>query len=87
MPEGHTRFGFVKDGNMLASRSTLLLWLASVLSLLWMLEQPSGSILPKHPRIDQFFGLVSVAWYVLVHIDFSLIVDFCVFFHGASSFG
>ena len=62
-PAGNLGLGFVADGNLMASRCALLLLLASAMELVWMLEQPSGSILPKYKRVNDLFALLWVPWW------------------------
>ena len=53
-PLGDTTRKFVADGNLLGSRVTLMLWICSARGLIWLVEQPEGSVFPLHPRWQEF---------------------------------
>ena len=60
-PWGNTGYTFVRVGNMLSSRSVLLILLASICNLKWVLEQPRSSFLEDLPRFQWLWGVVK-AW-------------------------
>ena len=60
-PWGNTGYTFVRVGNMLSSRSVLLILLASICNLKWVLEQPRNSFLEDLPRFQWLWGVVK-AW-------------------------
>lgn len=49
-PLGNTKIPFVALGNTLISRCVLLCYLASARGVRWVVEQPSSSSMPDHPR-------------------------------------
>lgn len=55
-PLGDTDRRFVEQGNLLASRLILLLWVCASRGLLWVVEQPEGSVFPLHPRWQEFLN-------------------------------
>ena len=59
---GSCLYDFVRVGNLLCARTAMLLWLASSLGVRWLLEQPSGSLVPDMPRIQELYEKVAVPW-------------------------
>ena len=57
-PLGNTRYGFVEVGNKLASRMALVMWHGVSHGARFLLEQPSGSQLALHPRVEQVFQAI-----------------------------
>ena len=53
-PLGDTSRTFVREGNLLASRLVLMLWVCAAKGLIWVVEQPEGSCFPLHPRWQEF---------------------------------
>ena len=45
---------FVREGNLLASRLILMLWICASRGLIWLVEQPEGSVFNLHPRWQEF---------------------------------
>lgn len=74
-PCGFTGFGFVARANVMVSRMVLALLLVVSRCLFFLVEQPSQSLLCRHPRVDWFFN--RVAWVFSVH--------FWMLHHGAES--
>jgi len=54
-PLGNENYEFVQQGNLLASRMTLLMLYSLAKTCRFLLEQPGGSALPLHPRVSSFF--------------------------------
>lgn len=54
MPEGSDTLSWVKAGNVMAVRATLLCWLAAALGLVFILEQPGCSKFSLMPRWEHF---------------------------------
>ncbi|CAE7797998.1 unnamed protein product [Symbiodinium sp. CCMP2592] len=55
-PLGNQVHEFVLQGNVLSSRTALLVYLAQWLRLRWVIEQPDGSFLPEMPRFQKLFS-------------------------------
>ena len=60
-PNGNTGYDFVATGNLLATRTILLLLLLSVKKVRWLLEQPANSAFPDLERWRWFLDRVTVA--------------------------
>ena len=61
LPYGNEESALVVNGNMLAYRSTLLILLATVRSVAWFVENPSGSkclLLPAFAKLLELRGLL-----------------------------
>ncbi|CAJ1435264.1 unnamed protein product [Effrenium voratum] len=54
-PLGNEQVAGVRLGNLLASRTVLLIWVLVSVDGVFLLEQPRSSMLPWHPRIRQLF--------------------------------
>jgi len=54
MPEGNDTLSWVKAGNVMAVRTTLLCYLAAALGLVFILEQPGCSKFSLMPRWQHF---------------------------------
>lgn len=54
-PTGNERYGFVKAGNRLAARFTLIILYSMAMGCRWLLEQPGGCVLCLHPRLQSLF--------------------------------
>ena len=61
-PLGDTSRRFVQEGNLLASRVVLLLWICVSRGLIWLVEQPEGSIFNLHPRWQEFVTHCPATW-------------------------
>ena len=61
VPEGDVSRKFVQEGNLLAARCSLLVWLASCAGAIWIIEQPVQSLIMKTPRMDQMLSQVWAA--------------------------
>ena len=55
-----SNLGATKDGNIMAARCAILLFLASARSLFWVLEQPKGSLFQMHPQVEACFKNIQV---------------------------
>ena len=53
-PLGHSWSPSATEGNLLVARTILLLRLIVARGCVYILEQPLGSIMPEHPRFQQF---------------------------------
>ncbi|CAL1162886.1 unnamed protein product [Cladocopium goreaui] len=53
-PLGDMSRKFVREGNLLASRLILMLWICASRGLIWLVEQPEGSVFNLHPRWQEF---------------------------------
>lgn len=51
-PEGNAKYGFVQAGNRLAARFTLVILYSLSMSCRFLLEQPGGSVVDLHPRLQ-----------------------------------
>ena len=60
-PLGNTGYGFVKLGNLLASRCCLLIYVAVSRGCRFVLEQPDGTSFPFHPRWQELIQYIQVA--------------------------
>ncbi|CAJ1355720.1 unnamed protein product [Effrenium voratum] len=49
-PQGNSGYVFVDEGNKLSSRVAAMLYLCAWKKLVWLVEQPDGSFLPRMPR-------------------------------------
>lgn len=58
MGDGDTRYPFVQQGNGLASRCCIFIWLACACECIWFLEQPGQSILLSYRRFDLLWKTV-----------------------------
>jgi len=63
-PCGFEMYEFVSKANLMVSRMTLALILVVSRTCFFLVEQPSQSLLHKHPRIDWFFNRVVWAFNV-----------------------
>ena len=54
MPEGDESFSWVKEGNVMSCRVTLLCWLCSALGLVFIVEQPGSEKFGQMPRWQHF---------------------------------
>lgn len=52
LPLGDEAKPYVREANLMVSRTALLVWLAHGMGLDWVIEQPQSSILHMHPRIQ-----------------------------------
>ena len=59
-PLGNRELLCVEEGNQMAARTALLLLLVGVLSGVFVVEQPSSSLLFRHPRLQWVCGIVRV---------------------------
>ena len=64
-PLGCTSYRSVQDGNLLVSRLALVLRLLDALGIWWCFEQPAGSLMQYHPRVQALFRDVQV-WRVTI---------------------
>jgi len=44
---------FVREGNLMCVRTTLIMWLQLAVGIMCILEQPCGSLFEEHPRFKQ----------------------------------
>ena len=66
-PLGNEAFTSVAEANMLVSRTIMILSLIIARGCVFVLEQPLGSIMPQHPRFQQFLA-DHVVWKVSLHM-------------------
>ena len=59
-PLGDTKFSCIRRGNTMCSRMVLILVILTSLGNWWVIEQPLGSMLLEHPRMQQLLGMHSV---------------------------
>lgn len=59
---GNQGYSFVATGNLLCSRVALILWICLARSIRFVVEQPEGSSLPNHPRMQEIFACAVVTW-------------------------
>jgi len=59
-PLGRQELPSVAMGNLMAARAALLLQLATVLGLLWIVEQPLRSLLFEHPRMKGLYNMMQI---------------------------
>ena len=59
-PLGDESRKFVAEGNRLASRLILMLYVCVSQGCIFLLEQPEGSIFSSHPRWQEFLEIVQV---------------------------
>ena len=59
-PLGNTRKTYIKVANVMVSRVALMLLLMFVQGILVILEQPKGSMLELHPRIQWLAELIGM---------------------------
>ena len=98
--EGHTWVPSVRDGDLMVSRTILLLWVLAAMGCVYILEQPQGSILDAHARFQEFIK-EHVVWRVLAfpclhvqqHTSMACVPLFCMscsilfcFAYGSSHF-
>ena len=57
-PYGHRGYRFVEIGNLLSSRTALMILVATWRGLRWLLKQPSGSFLKELPRFQWLWDLL-----------------------------
>ncbi len=57
---GDVTLPHVRQGNLMATRTCLLLYLARARGCSWVVEQPRSSLLHCHPRFQQLFGTALV---------------------------
>lgn len=50
----------VSDGNVMASRVAIILYLAAARGVWFVFEQPVGSLFQEHPRLQQLFGILNI---------------------------
>ena len=66
-PWGDTNLSYVNLGNLLLSRTILLILLATCLGKTWVVEQPGGSLLPFYPRWEKLIATIKpiyrAAWW------------------------
>ena len=60
-PLGWTQYSSVVNQNILAARTVLLLLLCQARKIWWCMEQPTGSLLERHPIFQMFLKLPSVS--------------------------
>ncbi|CAJ1372520.1 unnamed protein product [Effrenium voratum] len=60
-PGGDPRFPATNSGNVLCSRTLVLLWIAAALQCWWVLEQPQGSLMEHYAPFQAFLKRVR-AW-------------------------
>lgn len=59
-PEGDTTYPSVKMGNLQAARCAILILLAASKGVMWIMEQPRGSLLELHPMMQRVFRMLTV---------------------------
>ena len=55
-PRGREEYQFVADGNLMASRVSLLIYYSLARNCRWLLEQPQGSAAELYPRLQEIFS-------------------------------
>lgn len=66
-PMGDLRLPWVRDANRMVSRVVLILYILSARRVLWILEQPSSSMLQYHVRFQEFMKKVQL-YRVFTHL-------------------
>lgn len=79
-PAGNESFAFVKEGNLMAARCACLIMVASCLKVIWMVEQPRGTILWIQSRIDALFKTISATWQLVYWFLFEVHLVIHTFF-------
>ena len=69
-PEGNSHYASVQRGNQMAARLALLLLLCDAIGLWWTVEQPRGSLLFYHPRLQHVLRKVQVFKVAVMQWDF-----------------
>lgn len=64
MPYGNSGYPFVEEGNVLATRTILLILIAQWKGLRWVLEQPDGSFFPQLPRFQWLLKILKVRGHI-----------------------
>lgn len=59
-PLGQTKYPSVAQGNLLASRTLVIILIAASLNVWWLLEQPQGSWMELHPLFQEVLRLLDV---------------------------
>lgn len=59
-PCGNRKYSFVKNGNRLASRFSMVMWYCLALGHVFLLEQPHGSMCELHPRMEMIFAVCCI---------------------------
>ena len=59
-PLGDTALRSVQEGNELTSRTLVLALICAALGVWWVLEQPKGSLLERHPLFQRILALMPV---------------------------
>ena len=84
-PYGHRGYRFVEIGNVLSSRTALMILVATWRGLIWLLEQPSGSFLKDLPRFQWLWDLLQArsTWpkkttLILGHVKFNCTCSYLV---------
>ena len=72
-PLGHIQYVSVRDGNMMAARLAALLIVAEALGLWYVVEQPAGSLLFCHPRMQRIIATTIVSKYKFRQCDFGAV--------------
>jgi len=70
-PLGNTRLSYIQDANVMVSRVCMLCWLAAARGLMWIIEQPSGSLMEHHPRFQDMIKHMEVHRIFVKMADFS----------------
>ncbi|CAE7244498.1 unnamed protein product [Symbiodinium sp. CCMP2592] len=60
----------VQQGNLMAARTAILLYLAAARGVWFVLEQPSGSLFQEHPRIQQLLRILKLRKKLIHMLDF-----------------
>ena len=78
-PEGNKGYTFVASGNLLLSRTMMLLLVASCRGCRFLLEQPGQSCMSLHPRWNWFVDRVSVAFLDIGSFDFFGLIELYIY--------
>lgn len=80
-PEGNTDLPWVRAGNIMANRVTLLCWLCSALGHSWVIEQPSSKKFGDLPRWRFFCENVIFATWMQIH-NFQIFAKMYTIYRG-----
>ena len=69
-PLGHIQYASVRDGNLMAARLAALLQVLDALGSWWVIEQPAGSLLMAHPRMQHIISKGTVYKHMFRQQDF-----------------
>lgn len=69
-PCGEESYESVRNGNILAVRTLIILMIAQSLGCFWLLEQPKGSMMELHPRFQEFMNMIPTWKHSIIMKDY-----------------